>query len=1383
MAKRAADTERIGNQDDFGTVAAEPEPQNQRATAAQLAARRIAKPKGGRRPTPQARPVGANASPLSHSQSFPAPSWGSSNPTAPAGTQQSSNRLSFGQAPGNFSQLTNPSDNSQMSSQSSSFPPPFGGFGSTNFGQQANAPTSTGFNFSAPSVNNPFASLNQNSTLEAAPNGTSGSVFNTPAKMPSTPEEQAKEQDKLPASQRKTPSHWMTNLPAAFQETDPQSFFVRHAPFKWGEPDQPAKEQPKQGLSQSNSTDTGQPSPQPSASLFEQREQPKRDSDNIFGHLQQPSLSTQNPFGQSAAQQPQSSSVFGKQATSPFQPQPDQRTSNPFAHLTSAQNQNSSNIFNNPTTSPTRDGDSMSTTPDTSPQSNNKQDRYGAFASATAAPKPPLLNGSIPNGPGNNIFSFPSNTSNDQSATFASLEGAQNEPSSSIGVQDREGPPSEISLGSPKKNQDTPSNRNRKMAQPTMGRPLTEEKTPAKSPFAGFNPTPSHTASSTGSFAGNGHPDSFQNSLNTNAETPENGTSQLTGKTDTQLIEHSEGSKAHDSRQPGAPPPPPEDFTEEQKRQLITGWRLKFLDKGLQSYIEYSSYSEEEIESISTFYQLRKQAILDADGGPVEEINSKRAAKRQGGPPSKRARLKPPSATSQQSGQVMSTNSAEKGNATKRKAVEELGKDNGKPSSNGTKRSKPQDQVTYPSLPSSSPSSQTAQMFGNLVGKKTDKGLSTTGDTATKGEAVNGVASADVVSSQPGFDRSSPFFPAPNSGSGNTAKQSSPFSFPPSSATTFPQSKPANHHAPSQPILAETSSPFKGFFPSQSSSGDSVPQTSNLSSATHSMSSVHQPSNTSSVFSNLNGDTAQKSPKKRKANDNDANEDSPKEAAPEESEEQRSKKQRTEKVSKASTDSDKENDDSFQPQSTSEQIGSGASIFSQPSLPPANTSNMFGHLAKSSNDHEADDADADVDDDKAQDKNERPRESRRESKQTPPSAPSGPSNVSLSNPFGSSVINPFAGSSFNTPKVTADAGSSTERSLFDRIEKNDKGQPLKAPVSFKDIDLGQTFLKNGKAGSTSSSDIFRTTTPATGNRDPGTTGANSTSETTAAPPAFNLFGKPSGFSTVPTVNMSGSKGTEDSPTGDHTWKAGTPVKFSGTSGAPSINFTSPSPGKTPLTGLFGIPKASTTSETPGSSIFQQFDPSSTKPAPLTFGISAPPKAPTDSLAPPSETQSESTSRATSPGAGESGNEASDGVHEEESHPELDATEASKAEADEDAIFDVKAKANKLTDSKMFNATTGKNEIARKWVLQGVEQLRILKHRDTKKTRMLMKLKVNGRVILNAGLQKSLNYELASAKTVRVPVPTETKVESWTITFGQEADAKELVRLLEENKSN
>ncbi|KAL8759153.1 MAG: hypothetical protein Q9199_000973 [Rusavskia elegans] len=1387
MAKRSADTERIGEAADFGSTEPSTEFQNQRATAAQLAARKIAKPRGGRRPPTQARPVGSNASPLSQSQSFPAPSWGVNNSTTSAGTQQPSNGFSFGQSSGSFSQSPNPTDSNdnQMSSQSSSFPP-LGGFNS-NFGQQASAPSSTGFNFAAPpTVNNPFANLNQNLNSQPSPNGVSGNFFSTPVKTTATIDEQAKEQEKLSAWERKPPSHWMTNLPPEEQEKDPQSFFVPHAPFKWGQPDPPAQDQPQQATPQTNSADLGQQIPQTSTNLFGQNEQPKQDSTNMFAHLQQPSSSALNPFAQQVGQQSQTSNVIAQPNTSPFQIQSNQATSNPFANLGGpAQGQTPSNMFNKPATSPTKDGDSMSTTPDTSPQSNNDRERYGAFASVNAAPKPSLMNGTTPSGSGNNLFNYSSSPSTNQSFTSSAIGEFSNNSNADAGSQDSGTAPSDISLGSPKKNQSALSNKTRKIAQPTMGRPHIEDKTPAKNPFAGFSRTPSQPASSMASSTVNGVPNLFQNPSDTSSEISNNrptlfNTSAMNGR---------DAQKSPVPRKAGLPPSPPDNFTEGQKRQFITGWRLKSLDKGLQTYLEYSSYDEREIESISTFYQLRKQAILDADGGPVKQINSKRAAEfdgRQAGPQSKKVRRQPPTATSEQSGQALRTTSTSHGNISKRKAAEDLSKENGQTQFDSAKRSKPDDQVTYPSLPASS-SSQTAKMFGNLVGKKSDEGLSNTDNPGTNGSLSNGVTRPDAASTPAGSSKSSLFFQAPDPNVGYTSKQTPPFTFPAGSASAPLQSKPVNSDPSDQPLSTQSSSPFKGFFQSQSSQNNStLPASNNFSSNTSNL-FTNQSFNSSSIFSNLNGDTAQKSNAKRKANISDLSGDPGEEVNPEDSEEQRTKKQRTGEIFKATTDSDKENDNNFKPKSTTERIGFGESIFSRPGMLPISTSNMFGHLSSRANEQEEDDADADADDD-ANDEDDRPRKTKKGAKQTSASISTNEaSNVSKPNAFGSNVFNPFAGSSFNSPEKPADDEKTTGRSLFDRIERDPNGQPIKAPKDLKDVDLGQSILKTPKVGSSldrtsqaPSSNIFGAMSPAPGDNTSGNAGTKSASPTPAPASAFNLFGKPSGSNTAPMANMTGSKDVGESPGSDHTWKAGTPVKFAETSGAPSFNFTSPSPSKAPLSGLFGSPKASSTNETPGSFMFKPVDASSTKPAPLTFGISAPPK---DSLAPPSETQSESTSRATSPGAGESGNEASDQVHEEESHPDLDTTEANRAEADEDTIFDVKAKAHKLTESKHFNATTGKDEVTRQLTLQGVEQFRILRHRETKKTRMLMKLKVNGRVILNAGLDKSLGYTLGSSKAVRVPVPTEGKVESWTIQVGKEADAKELARLLEENKAN
>ncbi|KAL8909258.1 MAG: hypothetical protein Q9171_005114 [Xanthocarpia ochracea] len=1394
MAKRSADTERIGYEKDFeSSTPSTDDSQNQRATAARLAARnyhytwimfspaakkllnrtlpndmrlRIARPRGGRRPAPQARPVGANASPLSQSQSFPAPSWGAPNSATPADTQQPTNGFSFGQSVGPFSHSLNPTDSSdnQTSSQSSSFPP-FGGFNS-NFGQQANAPSSVGFNFAAPTtVNNPFASLNQNLNSQTTTNGISGSVFNTPAKKTATLHERAEEQA---------------------QEADPQSFFVAHAPFKWGQPDQPLQDQAQRTTPETNSTGLGPQNPQTSTTPFGQNEPTKKDATNIFGHLQQPSASSPNHFPQHAGQQSQTSNLFGQQSASLFQLQSNQTPSDPFAKLSAAQNQTSSNLFNKPTTSPTKDGDSMSTTPDTSPQSQNDRDRYGAFASVTAAPKPLFTIGSTPSGSGSNLFTFPpSNPANDQSGTPNALEANSNNPNDNAEPEDSGNAPSDISLGSPKKIQGATSNRNREIAQPTMGDPHIEEKTPAKNPFAGVTWKPSNSASSNPSFTFSGASNPVQSQTNASSRTSTNNSTTLFGATSTNK---SDAQNSAVSRQPGVPPPTPDDFTDEQKRQFITGWRLKSLDKGLQIYLEYSSYSEEEIESISTFYYLRKQAILDANGGPVKEISNKRTAEadgHQGGPQSKKARRQPPAATSEQSIQTLRTTSTGKGNASKRKAAEELGKGNGQTQSDGAKRSKPEDQVTYPSLPPSS-SSQTAKMFGNLVGRKSDEGLSNAGDSVANGNLLNGVPRPDTISTPVGSSESALFFQAPNSSSGHINKQNPSFDFSAGAASASLQPKSMNQDASNQSLSSQSSSPFKGFFPSQSSQDNSTPPASTNLLVPSSHRFDNQSTNNSSIFSSLDRENAEKSNAKRKANTLNRSEVPQEEVSEEESEGQRSKKQRTQDVPTATTDSDKENVDISTPPSTTERAGFGESIFSRPGMLPTNNSNIFSHLGNLANEQGANDADDDADE--ADDDDGRHRKTRKGAKKTNASVGTNQaSGFSKSNAFSSTVFNPFAGKTFDTPKRLGDEEKTPGRSLFDRIERDPKGEPIKAPPDLKNVDFGQSILKTPRVGGpldrtsqAPSSNIFGATSSVPGDNALSNTGAKATGGPPAATSAFNLFGKPSGSNAAPMANMTGPKDGGDSPGSDHTWKAGTPVKFSETSGAPSINFTSPSPSKTPLSGLFGAPKASTTTETPGSFIFKPFDASATKPAPLTFGISAPAK---DSLAPPSETQSESTSRATSPGAGESGNEASDQVHEEESHPDLDTTEASKAEADEDTIFEVKAKAHKQTESKHFNATTGKDEVTRPWVLQGAEQFRILKHRETKKTRMLMKLKVNGRVILNAGLEKSLNYVLASSKTVRVPVPTETKVESWTIQVGKEADAKELARLLEENKAN
>ncbi|KAL8977609.1 MAG: hypothetical protein Q9177_006598, partial [Variospora cf. flavescens] len=381
----------------------------------------------------------------------------------------------------------------------------------------------------------------------------------------------------------------------------------------------------------------------------------------------------------------------------------------------------------------------------------------------------------------------------------------------------------------------------------------------------------------------------------------------------------------------------------------------------------------------------------------------------------------------------------------------------------------------------------------------------------------------------------------------------------------------------------------------------------------------------------------------------------------------------------------------------------------------------------------------------------------------------------------SPVYNPFASATFDAPPTKlAETQKPEGRSIFDRIEKDDKGQPVKAP-DFRDGVLktpsGQKTGSVFDLAKPASSTPFGVNAPSPGTNIFGTRSSDAGKETSSAASTANIFGTPSSSNNTPVTDIFGGIGTGNSPGGDNTWKPQTPIKFGSASSAeaPSISFTSPSPAKTTFTGLFGAPKASTSSEPSGSSIFKTTDSSSAKPAPLTFGFSAPVKETNDSLVPPSGTQSESTSRATSPGGSdnEGVGESSDAVHDQEITPQLDSAEASKAEADEDVVFEAMGKLHKFDNS-------GKDKATHKWVLQGTEQFRVLKHRDTKKTRMLMRLK-NGRIILNAGLQTNLSYVHVPAKRVRFPVPANGKVETWMVSLGQDDEAKKLAGILEENK--
>lgn len=281
----------------------------------------------------------------------------------------------------------------------------------------------------------------------------------------------------------------------------------------------------------------------------------------------------------------------------------------------------------------------------------------------------------------------------------------------------------------------------------------------------------------------------------------------------------------------------------------------------------------------------------------------------------------------------------------------------------------------------------------------------------------------------------------------------------------------------------------------------------------------------------------------------------------------------------------------------------------------------------------------------------------------------------------------------------------------------------------------------------------------------------------APPPNSGLF---SSTSTTSVGSSTPLFAFADSTGGDHTWKVNSPIKFgTSSSGPPELTLTAPSPSKPSLGGLFGPSKANPTPDAPAkpsSSIFNFNAGKAPTVSGFGFNFGGPPAAPIGTLAAPLGASNVS-SRATSPGLTTGDNSAAESNAEgaedgSEKHEQLNLADKGPGEEDEDVLFAVKAKA-------MIFEGNDKG-----WVTRGVGKLRVLKHRDTAKTRVLLKQDPSGKIILNAALLGTMKYEYVQNKSVKLGVATDVgKLVTWLIRTGKDDDAAELARILEENKSN
>ncbi|KAI4165989.1 MAG: hypothetical protein LQ342_000420 [Letrouitia transgressa] len=1314
---------------------------------------RLAKPRGGRRPGGQLRPLGHSGSP---SQSFPPPSWGSNDFQTTTIEPQ----------PFSTSHVQPPNVQSALF-------PSSGNNSDAGSNQQFSAPSATGFNFSAGSgtpISNPFVSQNPNPSSSAQTGGFQGSIFSFPQPNSTSSPQPHPSTIPSPLNENKEQNH--------------QNIFTAHAPFKWGNVETPVERDSHQNAakpasdafqlqslqSSSNASESnGQFPIQPNGQPFPTQNQQSNQSSSIFGHQnQQGAYTSKNFFGQFGGQQSES--------------EPKQSVPSFFGHIGSQQSTSANSIFSRTAAQPAPDGDSMSTTPDTSPQT-NRQANEGAFAflNASSASRQPSSNSP---GSSKGPFASISQASSNQSISTTTTEKESSQPISdelfkANGIaSNMSSKSSNLVATSLKQSEDSaPKPRPGKIIQPDRNIPQIPDNKPfATSIFESSKMLPSTSAPS------NPFTSTYpQLATSMGSQQRDLATSDMSKNRSTPFLsafphEDSKASSSVQARTPGRPPPAPTDFTAQQKRTLITGYRLKSLDVGFKGYIASSPNFHNESEAVTNFYTKRKEVILEANGEPLGDVADNYELRQTNMGSLGDNNL----GKSTVSGRLPNGLASYGGDLNKRKATDDpqdgvFGRD-----ISGVKRARRQNEVSHPM--GGSLNSQTSSVFKNILGNKS--GSSPLGSIQTsKGSSQLPTTSSESLGSTRFNSPSKPaklnasFLPQRpiSQQSGNnkvTAEASSSFSKPavnPSKGSTFANPFPP----PPESTHIKPSSPSKpsNFKPPTFNNG--------------------APGNFLAQFGQAAEAEARREKAKRKAEDQESDEDDDQWDL-KDAEAQQAKKQKIEEIAKTSrkftlVNGDRENQTSKWPQRVEQSNNSASSIFSKkPTLSQNASHNIFAHLsdvdsgAEGSKTEDADDEGTGSEDEKEVEMNDNKGDAN-----TIPNASSGL--FSQANSYG---FTPKLGSqppSKSTSKET-DRGESSGRSLFDRISKDKDGNPAKEVQSSGQANAGSLFQFPqpnktddifGASGHRSSGNLFATGPSATGRGISDNGGSTSKSESTSVFPttnsSSNVFNPSVSSSQAPTTSIFSSSGSPS----NNTWNPDTPIKFGNQSDPPAVSVISPSPSKSSHNGIFGASRSSVLPDNESKTSSGQLGTPPKPPSLFGFASGGPLQSQNSTLALPFNVPSSATSRATSPGltTGESANESAGGDVDDEAPKEeqIDLSNGGPGEDDEDIIYDVKAKALKYDAKK---ETPEKKE----WVTRGVGRCRVLKHRETGKVRILMRQEAIGKIALNVGLLPSLWY-VQEKKCVRVPVPVDQgKIESWMVQVGKVEDAAALARVLEENKS-
>ncbi|KAL2792937.1 hypothetical protein BJX66DRAFT_326394 [Aspergillus keveii] len=451
------------------------------------------------------------------------------------------------------------------------------------------------------------------------------------------------------------------------------------------------------------------------------------------------------------------------------------------------------------------------------------------------------------------------------------------------------------------------------------------------------------------------------------------------------------------------------------------------------------------------------------------------------------------------------------------------------------------------------------------------------------------------------------------------------------------------------------------------------------------------------------------------------------------------------------------------------------SVFDTKSTSFGRSSNIFGHLSATpseSGENEHDDANdteeaSESGDDAARESSFAPTEdleaSNTDSKSNGVAGSSAPESSDEGDFTKALKMSKQTDSSDKIADATIDQGSSS-RSLFDRVQYDQEGKPKRQDDDGKTVSslLGSSKYASSFNSGGSTPNPFASLSQAQSNKTEQSASSKPapTNVFGSSSIAANPFGAP--LSGASTPSIFGSSTTK--PASDNTWKLNTPIKFATDSPSTtesttkSISDSAPASGSSqPFSALFGPAAAGSKS---GSGAQQ----------PLGFSFGGP-SQPSSSFLTPSALTSATPSRASTPGmASDTGAEESADGDAAEALPQVDLARGGAGEENEDVLFESKSRALKL----MTEGNKG-------WDTKGMGITRILKDRTTSRARILIRADPSGNVVLNAALQKEITYK-AQGTSVQFLVPkADGPPEMWAVRL-KAGMAEQLAAAMEGSKS-